>query len=417
MSKLNKPCNPKVQPDTKLYGYNERYGEVEIELTKVGNLPEIDICNTIGACPVIKGLQAKDIQLQNQIDALEEDRIPAVEAKVTANTQRVAALEQKDRDHDLILGEVGDNVTMLKNWNVRQDHAIKALQVKVVTDRIFNNFEEWVENVYIPQCDAITNKYARGDMYINVNQSIAATNATYVNVRNPNATTPCSANDWQELYYSAPADVLSVMGIDPIEVAHNSKRTWTISLNPEKFQDFMSGLTRLDLSKVDVSLGEVYFDPIFKEDATIQENLNVGNTTTTQNLTVTENTKLNNAVIADAKITNVSAPVHFDEKVTVSDLAEVDMLKVVQRGDFNNANLIGSTRVERFDGDVYASESVRVGENLRVTGTVTVETRADIYDANITHTLQIPTADQVRIGGKDLQTWLIEFGNRHWMPR
>lgn len=50
---------------------------------------------------------------------------------------------------------------MLKGWNVRQDSAIKGLSTKVIVDKIYNNFEEWVENVYIPQCDQITNKYSR----------------------------------------------------------------------------------------------------------------------------------------------------------------------------------------------------------------------------------------------------------------
>ena len=164
---------------------------------------------------------------------------------------------------------------MLKGWNVRQDSAIKGLSTKVIVDKIYNNFEEWVENVYIPQCDQITNKYSRGDIYINANQSVAATNATYINVRNPNATTECSANDWQEQYYSAPADVITYLGIDPLEVAHPYKHEWVVSINPDKFQDFMAGLQRLDLSNVELSLGEVYFDPVFKESAKIQENLEV----------------------------------------------------------------------------------------------------------------------------------------------
>lgn len=417
MSKLRKPCNPKIAPNTKLYGYNECYGEIEVDLTKVGGLPEIDICGIVGSCPTIKALQTKDQQLQEQITALGNTRIPAVENKIETVKNEIQQLKTKTSDTDFILNEVNNNVTMLKNWNVRQDHAIKSLQVRVIVDKTYNNFQEWIENVYIPQGESITNKYVKGDMYINVNQSIAATNATYVNIRSANTAAPYSANDWQEILYSSPADVLTFVGIDPIEVVHNSKHSYALSLNPEKFQDYISGLKKLDLSKVDVSLGEVYFEPVFKENAKIQENLGVGNTTTTKNLKVTEEANIKNAVIADAKITNVSAPVHFDEKITVSDTAEVETLKVNQRADINNANLTGSTRIERVDGDAYLSESVRVGENLTVQGTLTAKTRADIYDANITHTLQVPTADQIRIGGRDFQTWLIEFGNHHWMPR
>jgi hypothetical protein len=58
-------------------------------------------------------------------------------------------------------------------------------------------------------------------------------------------------------------------------VAHPYKHEWVVSINPDKFQDFMAGLQRLDLSNVELSLGEVYFDPVFKESAKIQENLEV----------------------------------------------------------------------------------------------------------------------------------------------
>lgn len=105
---------------------------------------------------------------------------------------------------------------------------------KVILDKIYTNFEEWVENVYIPQCDSLENKYIEGNIYVNVNQSDGARNATYVNVRKRWDNGPCSANDWQELYYTAPADTLSILGIDPIQVDHPSKHTWTISIVPEK---------------------------------------------------------------------------------------------------------------------------------------------------------------------------------------
>jgi hypothetical protein len=77
------------------------------------------------------------------------------------------------------------------------------------------------------------------------------------------------------LYYSAPADVLTIIGIDTVEVTHPYKHEWVISIVPDKLADMLANLKAVDLSKVDVTLGDVYFNPIIKESVTIQENLTV----------------------------------------------------------------------------------------------------------------------------------------------
>jgi hypothetical protein len=38
------------------------------------------------------------------------------------------------------------------------------------------------------------------------------------------------------LLYTSPADILTILGIDPIEIAHPDKDTWIIKLNPMKLK-------------------------------------------------------------------------------------------------------------------------------------------------------------------------------------
>lgn len=212
----------------------------------------------------------KQVELVNDHKAVVDGRLYNAE-KCCEDTQ-----ERIDQQN-AVIGEVGDNITLLKTLHNSNREAIEWLQKKVIIDDKYLCFEDWVENVYIPQCWHIENKYSEGDIYVNVNQDVAATNATYVNKRPANSTKPCSANDWQELYYSAPADVLTIIGIDPIEVTHPYKHEWVISVNPNRLADMLADLRSLDLSKVDVTLGEVYFEPTFKESATFQENVTVNN--------------------------------------------------------------------------------------------------------------------------------------------
>ena len=263
----------------------------------------------------------------------------------------------------------------------------------------------------------MTNKYTNGSIYINVNNNNGATNATYINTRSPNSTEPCSAKDWEMLRFAQPSDMMVMLGIDPLVVSHPHKHEYVVSLDPNKFQDFIAGLKSLDLSKVEVSLGQVYFEPVIKESMGVQENMNVGKKTTTKDLDVKGNANIKNLEVEDAKIKNFSAPVHFDEKVTVSDNVETSSLNVTDAANLNNSTLKGSTRIERVDGDLYASENLRVGENLNVTGTSTFDGDFNARHANISGSLNMPDATKIKIGGVDLETWLINFGRGHWQPR
>lgn len=251
---------------------------------------ECDIKNS----PTIKKLEAKDAQLQMQVNNLNDTINKRTETWGVEQKwikQRLddveAGLEDKQDQIDqtnTVISEIGDNIALLKWMSTRQDEKIAALQKNVILDETYFNFEDWVENVYLTQWGALVNKFTEWDLYINANQDVAATNATYVCVRPAWSTAPLSADDWQVLYYSAPADMMTILWIDPVKVTHPYKHEWVISIDPNRLSDMLAQVKSLDLSKVDVTLWEVYFEPIFKENATIQENLTVWNTTTTKDL-------------------------------------------------------------------------------------------------------------------------------------
>ena len=78
-----------------------------------------------------------------------------------------------------------------------------------------------------------------GDLDGNASSATSATNATYVCIRPVDSTAPLSANDWQQMYYSAPADVMAILGIDPIKVTHPYKHEWVISVDPNRLADMI----------------------------------------------------------------------------------------------------------------------------------------------------------------------------------
>lgn len=417
MSNVSKPCNPKAGSGATLKAYDDCNLEFDLAIEDLPNIPEIDVQEAIANSPTVAALKAKDQQLQDQIKGVKETDIARLVDKTNNNQAAIAELNDRGDWVDQSLSEVNDNIAMLKGWNVRQDSAIKGLSTKVIVDKIYNNFEEWVENVYIPQCDQITNKYSRWDIYINANQSVAATNATYINVRNPNATTECSANDWQEQYYSAPADVITYLGIDPLEVAHPYKHEWVVSINPDKFQDFMAGLQRLDLSNVELSLGEVYFDPVFKESAKIQENLEVWNTTKTKDLNVTGMATIAHWDIGSTKINAVTSTVTFGRLATFNEGIQTSTLDVTGSAAIENAALTGSTTVERFDWTVNLSDDVNVWWDLDVQGTWVFQWAVRAHDIHATDHLALPASGHITINGVNFEDWLVAFGNQHWQQR
>lgn len=258
----------------------------------------------INKSKAVKQLKAKDKQLQLQIDTINQKLWDTWGESIGTRLDNVEACCEDKQDKidqaNTVISEMGDNVTLLKGMITRQDIKINSLLRNVIIDETYLNFSDWVENVYIPQWESLANKYTQWDIYMNVNQEIWATNATYVCIRPHGSKNPLSANDWQELYYSAPSDVQAILGIDPVEVMHPYKHEWLISINPDKLADMLWQLKALDLSNVNLTLWEVYFDPVIKESLTIQENLTVWNTTTVNKL-VWEDARINKACINEMK--------------------------------------------------------------------------------------------------------------------
>lgn len=380
MSNVSKPCNIKPSSETLLMAYDDCNLEHEVSVKDLELVPETDVEWAIANSPIISNLKAKDQQLQSQIDNINNVKLETLtNAAQLAKTTAENAKAEVD-GNTMVIGEIQDNIAMLKGWNVRQDAAIKWLNTRVVIDTIYNNFEEWVENVYIPQSESIANKFTRWDLYINANQDIAATNATYIH--KGMGTNGASANDWQELYYSAPADVITYLGIDPLVVTHPYKHEWTVNIDPYKFQDFMANLKSLDLSKVELSLGEVYFDPIFKESAKIQEDLEVGNTTKTKELEVSHKATIKEAEIDTAVIPTITGATAINGKVTISGGLEADDLTVTDKATINKAD------IKTLDVDTFTGTTTFTGKNTFTAGIdvdeINVSNKAVVNHADIT---------------------------------
>lgn len=294
----------------------------QIETVGLGSL---DFCGAVASCPVISNLKV-DMQKYNSSLKSQTERMNNIAAMLQTNAENLQANNEKDRSQDSQINEINTNISMLKGWNTKQDHKIESLQTKVIKDTKFNNFQEWVQNVYIPNCGATVNKYSGGDIYINKSVSLTATNATYINTRSPNDTRPCSADDWAELEYSSPADVLMLLGIDPIEISHPSKHERVVSINPRKLEIFLSKLERINFTDVEITLKEVFGNVNFNDDVSFRENVTVNKKLTATDAEVTDEFTVGRiATFNDVTITGlVKKPATFAEDVTVQEDLTVD---------------------------------------------------------------------------------------------
>lgn len=394
MSKLKKPCNIIPDGNTLLIGKDKQGNTIEIRVEDLTKQPEKDICQTIETCSKIRNMEAKEAQLQAQIDTVNEkiDKVnpitnnpdnKGIKQRLDEAEACCEALNDKLNQNEDILKEVGDNISLIKSWNARQDEKIQGVKREVVFDDEFANFDEWVQEVYMPNADALVNKYTRGDIYINLTEGVASNNSFYINIRQSDATGPASANDWVMVPNNGMQDIISILGIDPIRVDRPGKHTWTISVEPQKLADFISELPRLDLSKVDVTLGEVYFDPIFKESATIEEDLNVKGKTTTKTLEVTDRANIKEACIEKMVCdTEYEGTQHFNN-IDVKGNANLKNIK--QEG--GNVSIKGpnvkiegdSVEIPNIQGDTHFSDKVDVQD-------INIRNNTETQNLNVTHT-------------------------------
>lgn len=392
--------------------------------------PMYDIECDLQNSSTISWLKAKDQQLQTQVNDLKHEinkRDPEDWGwrgiKQRLDDVEACCEDKQDQINQVntVISEMGDNITLLKGMSTRQDKKIKSLLRNVILDEIYLNFSDRVENVYLPQWESLENKYTQWDIYINVNQKIWATNAVYICVRSWNSKKPLSANDWQELYYSAPADVISILGIDPVKVMHPYKHERVISIDPDKLGDLMANMKTLDLSKVDVTLWDVYFNPMIKESVTIQENLTVW-WETTVNILEWKKAHIKSACIdemtCDTKFT--WTPEFVDAKVTwtldthdvVSDVATIGDACIEHMTcntnfkdvipEFNTANFGVQINTKRIDWEWAHFKKACIEE--MVCDTKVTEFTADEWDIKVANVETL-----IQTWGTAEFNWPVEF--------
>lgn len=367
MSVLKRDCPRELGASTKIKAYDECAGvSFMLDPEQLPTWPEMATDEVIANSPAVKALQA-DIANWKVQDTNLAGQIGDVASRVSTVYDKIDELEEDHNNQDSQINEINSNISMLKWWNVRQDAKIKALGVRVINDELYNNFQEWLESVYLPQAEAVVNKYHRGDIYINSNPSIAATNATYINVRGENDTTPASAADRQEVYYSSPADVLSILWIDPIEIEHPFKHEWVVKVNPTKLETMIEWLDRLDLSDVIVSLGDVRWTPVFNVAVTFKENVIAEKDVESKTLHVTDNAEIDKAVVRTLRISgSIVQPVTFTESVSIQENLNVGNATttkdltvshkaVIDEADINHLRIPGySNDLQWIISDIYS---------------------------------------------------------------
>ena len=368
---MKKDCKVAPKDVKSILGVNCEWDQVEVDVNVLSNVAVDDVQKAVDNSPEINKLKQQDTNLKMQLEILKDliNRIAPNDG--TPDTKGIKQRldenesgDKKTRDDikqiNRVISEIMSNITALKSWNSRQDSKMESIKRSVITDTTYYNFDEWIENVYIPQCGALANKYTNGSIYINVNNNNGATNATYINTRSPNSTEPCSAKDWEMLPSVHPYDIITILGIDPIKVTHTNKHEWVISIKPEKLADMLAGLKSLDLSKVNLTLGEVFFEPVFKESATIQENLKVWGEITTPRATIEE------ANIKKACIEELTCDLKTTKKITADDVEVKWELKAnnfkmkdgVLKVD-GKVKLEGTVEIPQIQWDIHIQDSLK----------------------------------------------------------
>lgn len=313
--------------------------------------------------PMIDEFKDQDKQFDKKIEEIKKGSITNINKEITVIENFVTEEENLNESQKQIIEEVTNNVHKLIEQNDYINQWINYNKIRVILDVKYLNFEDWVDHVYMKK-DPYTEDFKMWDIYINANQAVEATNAAYINTRDHWSMADYSANDWQEMYWSMPADTFTLQWIDPFEIHHPYRHEWTISINPEKLQDYIGSLKRLDLSYTKVSLWEVYFDPTVKENFEVKENVNVGIDTTTKDINVAENSEFNYVTIDTACIENIECDVETSN-------INVDWFVSVEHG-------------------------------------MKVEDEFITHELDIDGTIELPDAKNIFIAGIHLEDWLVK---------
>ena len=402
---------------------------VEIDPDSLPNVNDANVCEAINDCDTIKAMKVKEQQLSSEVANIQSalDEFRGNESDIS---NRMDSIESTQTSQGDVIDEVNTEISGLKTEYIRVINKIKSLWMHVVLDDHFNSFEDWVENVYIPNADSAVNEYKEWTWYFNTNPSIASEQSAYINVRKEWDTSEYGINDWYKLPYNLPT--LAIIGVDPVKVVHPYRWRFEIGIDPAKLADLIANLDSLDLSQVKVYLGDVYLDWVIKESLHIQEDLTVDNATSTKELTVSHA-----ANIAEWYITKWHISTHDDKETFTDDVKmnwdlDVDgdftWLNASFTNDVNCRNVNATTRVsansveavsgriqthtgnEQFNGNITATGSVSAA-NINVTATMTA------HDVHATDHLTVDNAATFVIAGKDLDTYLRTFCDARYVQR
>lgn len=307
---------------------------VEIDPASIPWVNEVDVCECLETCEVTQSLRAQDKYLSSLIQQ-NENEINRIKDKNKSQDDEIQWLKDKDKSQDSVINMINTEISWLKTEYINVMNQLEWLWVHVILDEDYLSFDEWCQNVYIPNCATENNKFKEWDWYFNGNQSIAADQAVYVNVRPEDSTEPCSADDWYRLPYSLP--VLEVIWIDPVYVSHPYKWRFEVWIDKRKLADVIADMETLDLSNVKVYLWDVYLDWVIKESLKIQENLVVWDHIETKNLTVKEHIETDTIHAKEWCIEEITCDTTFDKNVNIN-----KSLDVVWNIDVSNIK-VGST--------------------------------------------------------------------------
>ena len=402
---------------------------VEIDPDSLPNVNDANVCEAINDCDTIKAMKVKEQQLSSEVANIQSalDEFRGNESDIS---NRMDSIESTQTSQGDVIDEVNTEISGLKTEYIRVINKIKSLWMHVVLDDHFTTFEDWIENVYIPNADAAVNEYKEWTWYFNTNPSIDSEQSAYINVRKEGDTSEYGINDWYKLPYNLPT--LALIWVDPIKVVHPYRWRFEIGIDPIKLADLIANLDSLDLSAVKVYLGDVYLDWVIKESLHIQEDLTVDNATSTKELTVGHAANIEEWYINKWHIITHDAKETFTDDVKMNWDLDVDgdftWLNASFTNDVNCRNVNATTRLnansieavsgriqthtgnEQFNGNITATGSVNAA-NMNVEATMTA------HDVHATDHLTVDNAATFVIAGKDLDTYLRTFCDARYVQR
>lgn len=394
---------------------------VEIDPDSLPNVNDANVCEAINDCDTIKAMKVKEQQLSSEVANIQSalDEFRGNESDIG---NRMDSIESTQTSQWSVIDQVNTEISGLKTEYIRVVNKIKSLWMHVVLDDHFATFEDWIENVYIPNAGAAVNEYKEGVWYFNTNPAINAEQSAYINVRKEWDTSEYSINDWYKLPYSLPT--LALIGVDPIKVLHPYKGRYEIGIDPRKLADLLANLDSLDLSQVKVYLGDVYLDWVIKESLHIQEDLTVDNGITTKDLDVSHIANIEEANIVKWHMTSHDGKETFLDDVQMNWKLDVD-------GNFSALNVAVTNGVTARDLTASATVSANTVNatqwriqthtgneqfnwNISATGTISaanmnVQATLTAHDVHASDHLTVDNAATFVIAGKDLDTYLRTF--------